>query len=383
MIQIPVEPAMTEYLHRKAARNKIPLSGTFELTPVCNMNCQMCYVRMSKAQQESIRPLMTVDEWVELAETAKKEGMLYLLITGGEPFLYPGFRELLQRLDKMGLIISINSNATMIDEKVIEWLKETPPIRINITLYGASDETYGRLCNNPKGFTQVTKAIRLLREAGIMVKINCSVTPYNKDDLEEIMEYCRRERLLIQPTSYMFPPMRRDKNMIGQNDRFSPEEAAYQAAKIEMLLNGKERFLEREKEKEWSGALPSPDEQCQEAEGDCIRCRAGKSSFWVTWEGKLYPCGMITDDSFQYLSEIGFQEAWKYAVAYAEGIRLPVPCKKCELADTCRACAAMVLTETGNYHTVPEYRCRMAQAYPAAYKKLAEEIRKEKEEENE
>ena len=59
MIAIPVEPPITEYLHAKAARQGIPLSGTFELTPLCNMNCRMCYVRMSREQQEAIRPLRT------------------------------------------------------------------------------------------------------------------------------------------------------------------------------------------------------------------------------------------------------------------------------------------------------------------------------------
>ena len=47
MIQIPIEPPVTEYLFRKATRQRIPLGGTFELTPVCNMDCRMCYVKMS------------------------------------------------------------------------------------------------------------------------------------------------------------------------------------------------------------------------------------------------------------------------------------------------------------------------------------------------
>lgn len=66
MIAIPVEPPITEYLHAKAARQGIPLSGTFELTPLCNMNCRMCYVRMSREQQEAIRPLRTAAQWLEL-----------------------------------------------------------------------------------------------------------------------------------------------------------------------------------------------------------------------------------------------------------------------------------------------------------------------------
>ena len=150
-----VESPITKYLYEKSARAGIPLSGTFELTPCCNMACKMCYVRKTRAEQEAIGRLRTKEEWLELGQKAKEAGMLYLLITGGEPFLYPEIREVLSGLQKMGLIISINTNGTMIDEEIVDWLKECAPSRFNITLYGASDETYEKLCGNPKGFTQV------------------------------------------------------------------------------------------------------------------------------------------------------------------------------------------------------------------------------------
>ena len=375
MVNIPVEAPMTEYLHAKASRLNIPLSGTFELTPVCNMACRMCYVRMTKAEQEAVHPLRTAEEWLELGKTAKDRGMLYLLLTGGEPFLRPDFREILSGLHRMGLIITINSNGTMIDEKAVEWLKETPPTRINITLYGASDETYGRLCGNPRGFTQVTKAVRLLKEAGITIKINCSLTPYNAADLEGIFEFCGKEELIIQATSYMFPPLRRDASKIGQNDRFTPEEAAYYAAKIESLMNGEEAFLERMEQKKLEGLPSDTVDDCLETEGEGIRCRAGKCSFWVTWDGKLLPCGMLPTAGTADVFEIGFEEAWRRASETAAAIRLPARCTGCGLKDQCRACAAMVLTESGDYSKVPEYRCRMAHEYPQACQRLADEIR--------
>ena len=372
MIQIPLEPAKTKYLHRKASASRIPLSGTFELPPVCNMNCRMCYERMSQQQQQAIRPLRSAQEWLSLAEEAKKHGMLYLLITGGEPFLHPEFRQILTGLQKMGFVISINSNGTLIDEQTVAWLKERPPNRINITLYGASDETYDRLCCNPRGFTQVTRAIRLLKEAGILVKLNCSITPHNAHDLEKIIAFAREEKLVVQATSYMFPPLRRDPSKIGQNDRFTPEEAAYYSAKVEALLGGKEAFLARPEEE--IPPLPSETEENCDAPGDKIRCRAGKCSFWVTWEGELMPCGMIPGNRDANVFDIGFLPAWKKAMETVDAIRLPAKCAACSIKDTCRACAAMVLTETGCYSKVPEYRCQMAYAYAAQRKKLKEEL---------
>ena len=191
MIQLPVEPRLTKYLYRKASITKTPLSASFELTPLCNMACRMCYVRMDKKTQESIAPLRSCDEWMDIAKQAREHGLLYILLTGGEPFTHPEFREILSGLHKEGFIVSVNSNGTLIDEQTIVWLKETPPVRVNITLYGASNETYFRLCGKPDGFTRVSKAISLLREAGITVKINLSLTPYNADDLEGIFAFCR------------------------------------------------------------------------------------------------------------------------------------------------------------------------------------------------
>ena len=376
MITTPVEASLTNYLYTKASRNGMPLSGTFELTPCCNMACKMCYVRKTKEEQEKIAPLRTAKEWLELGKTAREQGMLYLLLTGGEPFLRPDFQEILSGLHRMGLLISINSNGTLIDEETVEWLKETPPVRINITLYGASDETYARLCGNPKGFTQTARAIRLLKEAGIQVKINCSVTPYNVDDLEGIYAFAREEGLLVQATSYMFPPLRRDTSMVGQNDRFSPQEAAYQSACILALDLGEDEFLRRVSRNESLAFPQGIEEDCPEidGEGDGIRCRAGKCSFWITWDGRMLPCGMFPEGNAQNVFQIGFEKAWKQVHEEALAIRLPAKCSGCTLRDQCKACAAMVMTESGNFHTVPEYRCKMAKAHGAACRQKGQEI---------
>lgn len=376
MITIPVEPKLTEYLHAKAARAGIPLNGTFELTPCCNMDCRMCYVRMSRREQEAIAPLRTAEEWLALAETARDQGLMYLLLTGGEPFLRPDLRKILSGLNAMGLLVSINSNATLIDEDVISWLKETPPIRMNVTLYGASDATYERLCGNPQGFTQAVRGIRLLKEAGIAVRINCSVTPYNVDDLEGIFSFARQEGLLVQGSSYMFPPLRRNLSAKDWNCRLTAEEAAYQSARMNCLLNGEEYYLEQMKNRNAMALTGEAVEDCPElpTEGGGIRCRAGKCSFWVTWDGRMLPCGMFSGGEASNVFETGFAEAWANVRKTAAAIRMPPKCTACQLRDQCRACAAMALTETGSFDQVPEYRCRMMHSFEAAGRRLEQEI---------
>ena len=381
MIPELVEPKIVKYLYGKSIVSHTPVSGTFELTPMCNMRCEMCYVRMTAEDVEKSGGRMrTHDEWIAMAKAAKEQGMLFLLLTGGEPFLYPGFRKLYEKLAGMGFVISINTNATMIDENIMEWLMKNPPARMNITLYGSSDATYDRLCHNPKGYTQVTHAIQLLKAAGITVKLNCSVTPYNIEDLPEMVRYAQDHELVMQASSYMFPPLRRDEHMVGRNRRFTPEEAAIAAAEIVRLQNGDEKFRQYiNLLKEGKAWINDDTEQCLtkkvapaefvEEEGDVIRCSAGRCAFWITWDGKMLPCGIMTKP-VSYPFKEGFVKAWQEINNVITAIRLPAKCNKCKLKEQCQSCAAMVLTETGTFTEIPEYRCQMTHCYLEQCEKL-------------
>ena len=368
MNNLPVAPTVTEYLYRKASSAGLPLSGTFELTPVCNMDCKMCYIRKSRQEQEKIAPLADGDRWLKLAREAKAAGMLYLLLTGGEPFLHPQIRQIMEGLHQMGLLISVNSNGTMIDKDTVAWLKGCPPVRINISLYGASDETYGQLCGNPVGFTQTVNGIRLLKEAGISVKLNCSLTPHNAKDLPEMVAFAKENDLILQVATYMFPPIRKDGRLTGKNDRFSPEDAAYYMAYADYLTLGKERFLAQE------GQLPEPREPEEICEGDGVRCRAGKCSFWITWQGKMTPCGMFPEENAPNVFKMPFPDAWQAVREGVSKLHLPAQCAACNVKDTCRACAAMVVTESGCFDKVPQYRCDMMRAGKAQWQRLKEEM---------
>jgi len=369
----PIVPAITEYLYRKSALSGVPISGTFELTPVCNMDCKMCYVRMSRQQQEAVSPLATAEQWLELAGQCRDAGMLYLLVTGGEPFLHPQIRQILTGLHKMGFVVSINSNGTLIDEETVAWLREVPPSRINISLYGASNDTYSALCGEPKGFDRTTKAIRLLKEAGIQVKLSISATPFNAKDLPAVVEYAKKNDLVVQVATYMFPPLRRDPAMVGKNQRFTPQEAAWYTAYADYLIYGREDFLRNAEKLTCPGY---PEEDCAEV-GEGIRCRAGKCSFWVTWEGKLLPCGMLAMPDAPNVFAQPFMQAWEAVRTESARICLPAKCTGCPVREACKACAAMVLTETGGFERVPEYRCQMAQALYTERKRLASQLLKE------
>ena len=162
----PLEGATTveRMLLDQARRTRTPANGSIELLPLCNMNCDMCYVRLSREEMEAKGRLRTADEWLEIGRQMKDAGVLFLLLTGGEPFLYPDFRRLYLELRKMGMIITINTNGTLINEDLAEFFGKYKPRRVNITLYGTDEETYDKLCHYPGGYEKTLRGIRLLRE---------------------------------------------------------------------------------------------------------------------------------------------------------------------------------------------------------------------------
>jgi radical SAM protein with 4Fe4S-binding SPASM domain len=92
-----------------------------------------------------------------------------------------------------------------------------------------------------------------------------------------------------------------------------------------------------------------------------VRCRAGSSSFWVTWDGKMTPCGMMTTPVV-YPLKIGFEEAWKTLLKETTQIRTPSACGGCAYKELCGVCAAVCYTETGAFDKVPSYLCRKTEA---------------------
>lgn len=348
---------LSDYLYQKASQKKVPLMGTFELSPVCNFACKMCYVRKTMAQiSREGKSLIPAERWLELAKECKDAGMLFLLLTGGEPFLYPGFRELYTQLHEMGIVLYINTNGTMIDEDTVRWLSQHAPARVNITLYGSSRETYQRICGHADGYDRALNAIRMLKDVGIPVVINASMIPENADDLESIIETGKSLGINTRVATYMFPPMRRDSET--EDSRFTPEQSAHMyMRKLRCIMDpqGYCQMLQRN---------TTPDESHSDSDWgshqEFMRCRAGRSTFWVNWEGTMTACGMLDFPMTVYSFERPFRECWSSLTECVRTTPVLRGCAGCDKRHICNPCVAMIYGETGTVDQRAPYMCQLA-----------------------
>lgn len=337
----------------KAEKEGIPLSGAFELTSRCTLDCKMCYIHRSEHDREAINGEKDTVWWINLANEAAKAGTLPVLLTGGEPMIRRDFEEIYLACKNAGLLVSVNTNGTLITDEKIRFFKENPPQKLNVTLYGTSKETYNRLCGNGEVYEKVIEAIKKLKEAKINVKLNFSVTPQNASDAAEALDFARNLQIPIQPVTYMFPPVRTECGEVS--GRLTPQEAAMAHFEWQKNLLGND-FADYLANKNRISQPYADITDC----GERINCRAGSTTFWITWKGEMTPCGMMNTPSVPITD---FMEAWNMIRQKRKEIYLPDECTGCELRRECDMCAAAAYAETGSFNGKPDYVCKKAYEY--------------------
>lgn len=364
------ESQITAYLHQKGRRLGLPIAGSFELTARCNFNCPMCYVHLTPEQlRTSGKEELTAQQWLDIAKAAKDRGMVYALLTGGEPLVRKDFFEIYDGMREMGILVSINSNGSMLNGEILERFLKTPPTRFNISLYGGSNETYRNMCGIP-AYDQVKENIRVLRQAGVDVSLNLSITPYNKNDLAQIYKDSVELDVAVRASSYMYPSVRVNGEQYGCGNRLSCAESAKYAVAWDQLRFTDEEFILHAQN--MAQRINTDPDGCPVECGEGVRCRAGTSSFWMTWDGQMLPCGMMTTPVVKPL-EIGFDAAWEQLRAVTAKIQTPAQCVTCDYKKICGACAAVYYAETGKFDAIPEYVCQRAKELVSLTQAVCEE----------
>ena len=127
----------------RAAALRRPVSGSLELTPLCNMNCRMCYVRLSPGQARAAGALRTGQQWAELARPMARAGVLFLLLTGGEPLLRK--KDIIRLCEKhRDMAFHAFTNGTLIDEEFCQEMLRVGNFFVSISVEGFEEANDGR-----------------------------------------------------------------------------------------------------------------------------------------------------------------------------------------------------------------------------------------------
>jgi len=186
---------------------------SFTVTNACNLRCRMCgqwseagYVRGAGAS----KPEMPLADWKRLVDEGAGHGVSFVLVRGGEPFLFPGIIELLEYLLEKGIATSVDTNGTMLERYAAD-LVRLGDVELTISVDGP-EAVHDAVRGIDGSFRRIEHGLVALRaeeeKAGKKVRraICFTISPYSLSGLGEMPEVARRLGMPIHVVPYYYVP---------------------------------------------------------------------------------------------------------------------------------------------------------------------------------
>ena len=168
-----------------------PLECIFlEVTSRCNLHCAHCYLSAGSAPAED--RALTHDEITKIIQRADELGAYRIEFTGGEVFVREDMHEVLEAAREAFMIVNIFTNGTLLDERRCAFLADLGNIStVYISLDDIEESEHDAFRGSKGAFQRTVTGIRLLREKGMSVVLNITITKRNVSRIHEIVDFAR------------------------------------------------------------------------------------------------------------------------------------------------------------------------------------------------
>ena len=214
---------LSRTIHQHYAGRRVLLEAAIEVTHRCPLQCVQCYNNLAADDRTVRQQELSLTEHYRLLDELADLGCLWVLFTGGEIFLRPDFLEIYTYAKKKGFLVTLFTNAILIDERVADYLAEWPPFAIEVTVYGRTKATYESVTTVPGSYERCMRAIELLRERKLPVKLKTVAVTLNGDEVSALRRFAE-ESLQVE---FKFDPLvnpRIDGSQAPLAARLSPEQ---------------------------------------------------------------------------------------------------------------------------------------------------------------
>lgn len=311
----------------------------------CNVRCEHCYLPFSQRAGPRLGEL-SLPEIQRIFSEIADAGTLWLLLTGGEPFLRKDFLDIYDDAKRKGFILSVFTNGTLLNEAIADHLAEWRPFAIEISLYGATQETYERVTGVPGSYANCMRGIELLLERDLPLQLKTVLLTLNQHELgqmKHLSESLGKE--------FRFDPVVNagiDGSLYPTQFRLPPEEIV----SLEIQDPGRAE--------EWPKTFEAVKDQ-EISTRQMYTCSAGRNSFHIDPYGKMSLCLTARTPSYD-LRQGCFKEGWERFMSSMLALEysLAFGCSGCDLRTICAQCPAMGLTEFGDAEARVPFICELA-----------------------
>ncbi|MBV9761935.1 MAG: PqqD family peptide modification chaperone [Acidobacteriaceae bacterium] len=295
-----------------------------EVTYRCNFRCVHCYNTTHAGAENEL----SFAQWERVLDQLAGLGCYLLTFTGGELFVRKDTVSLLEAAASRGFTFRVNTNASLIDDRMIERLEPLRPFiqSFDISVYGATAEVHDALARRPGSHGATMRGITALKAANFPLVAKFVTLRDNFTGVDRFEEDMRG----LGITSVIHTG-----SVIPQTNRNT-------APLVQILTDSQyEHFLQTR------SVIGSSDPG---------HCKPGHVRGAVTPDGHVSPCEWLTDFKLGDLRQQPLREIWYGSefAAFRKVFEQESECDPCGLRPGCNRCPAHSYLETGNLlHCAP------------------------------
>lgn len=314
-------------------------TASLELTQNCNFSCKHCY-----CSEKNISPL-PFESWKIIIDKLFNAGILYLSFTGGEILTHKDFEKIYVYAKEKGFLVTLLTNGSLINEKLVELFKELPPKSISITLYGTNEKEYADFTGNGENFKKVETALNLLKENGVNFALRTLATKtfYNSLLAGDFDKFAEKFNVPFRFDPIIFPKISGDKKPL--------EEILSVAEIIELEKNNSKR------NSAWRKII-------NEHAPFVWKCRAGINSLSIDHKGAASICGLYRKNSISLLENE--PDTVRKHLRQIHEIHAQIvaenSCAKCKARYICKWCPAYSQIYNGCETAEVDFFCELSKA---------------------
>jgi radical SAM protein with 4Fe4S-binding SPASM domain len=330
-------------LQARAARRSIPLSLHLELTYRCNACCAHCLQDRRAAPAE-----LDLAGWRAVLEQARRLGVLFVSLSGGEALLSPHFWDVAGVARGLGLAVRVFTNGIGLDRATVRRLAALSPLAVEVSVFSLDPARHDGVTGIPGSLSRAVRGLVALRRAGVAAVVKCP---------------------LLAPTAGDHAAVRRLAERLGAGVVFDPFIfAGVDGRSGPTRCRGDDRALE--------GYFADPATRAHDAPRsaplapDQAPCGMGRAFLVVAPDGEVHPCAALPLSAGN-VRDASLEELWWRAPLFT---RLRVrriaslsACASCPRSGYCDRCSALALLEDGDLDGPSSRACRIAELRERAW----------------
>lgn len=324
---------------KKWEEERKPYSALVELTPRCNMNCVHCYLQKKHLEKEL--------EWErirEILDIIYEKGVLFLTFTGGEIFTRKDFCDIYGYAKEKGFMVELFTNGLYVPDEVLDLLEKYPPVLVDVSIYGASEDTYYKVTGIHGAYEKVVKNCKRMIARNIRVSLRSPILQDTYGEIGEMKKNADDMGITFRTSFEISPTVEGD--FVTQNYQVSVKEAL--RYEMEEFFGRGQRNLDQE-----------PQDGAENKEL-LFSCKMGRGAFVVDYEGNIFPCMKFRHIGVK-LDAANFDDIWQsysqyHGMRYREGHK----CLDCAARYYCEICPAEMDFLYGDLQYRSNEACKIA-----------------------